>query len=88
VQAFNQGVDRIDRNAAEKADVSLIVSGGGNATGLPFLRTALESGANLTGMLARFVDARVGTALDRVRGWINRVPSQSVRLYKAAIAIR
>ncbi|MBV8757099.1 MAG: hypothetical protein JO257_07490 [Deltaproteobacteria bacterium] len=88
VQRYNQGVDRIARNAVEKADVSLVASGAGAATGLPLLKTALETGASVGGKLGRMLDARTGTVLDRMRGWINRVPAQSVRLYKIRRRLR
>jgi hypothetical protein len=88
VQGFNQGVERIVRNAVEKADVSLVASGAGKAIGLPSMNATLETASSIGGPLGRVVDAHIGTALDRVRGWINRVPSQSVRLYKIRRRVR
>ncbi len=88
VQRYNQGVDRIARNAVEKADVSLVVSGASAATGLPLLKNALETASNVGGILGRKLDAHTGTVLDRVRGWINRVPAQSIRLYKIRRRLR
>lgn len=88
VQSFNQGVERIARNALEKADVSLISSGAGKAMGVPFLGTSVATASDIGRLLGRAVDARVGTVMDRIRGWINRVPSQSVRLYKIRRRLR
>ncbi|MCY1075346.1 hypothetical protein [Archangium lansingense] len=93
VRAFNEGVRKLARNAIEIADVDVVgdlVKGGQIASGNAALIDVISKATSLKVlrrvsemMFERVVeDTALADKLDKVRGAINGVPAQSVRLYR------
>jgi hypothetical protein len=92
VRAFNNGVHKLARWAVDTADVDVVGDlaqtgeiASGNAMLQSLLKFAgLKTVGHIVGMIAERIidDTSIGDSMDKVRGAINRVPAQSVRLYR------
>jgi hypothetical protein len=84
IQRYNQGVVRITKKPVTTTDITIFTGLAAHAFGASWLTSlgvALTS--RVAGRIGDLVDAtKAGDALDWLRGKLNRVPKESIRLYR------
>jgi hypothetical protein len=86
IQQYNQGVQRIIKTEVPMKEFTLltgIVTKAFGASWLTTLGVVLSDASAVVRRVGSIIDAtKAGDALDGLRGKINRVPSESMRLYR------
>lgn len=84
IQKYNQGIERIEKKSVTTTDITIVTGLAARAFGAGWLASlGVAQTSKAAGRIADMLDAtKVGDALDWLRGKINRVPKETIRLYR------
>jgi hypothetical protein len=84
IQQYNQGVERIIKRSVTTTGITIVSGFTARAFGAGWLASlGVAQTSKAAGRVADLIDAtKAGDALDWLRGKLNRVPKEAIRLYR------
>lgn len=84
IQQYNQGVERIIKKSVTTTDITIVTGFAASAFEAGWLASlGVAQTSKAAGRVADLIDAtKAGDALDWLRGKLNRVPKEAIRLYR------